>query len=71
VAAAGELSWPSAGRFVSVYGEDLMAADTPPETCRLVGVGHHKDASSDTCRDNRTQGLLRTRLVNQLGHHLQ
>jgi hypothetical protein len=28
MAAAGELWWPSAGRFVSVYGEDLMAADT-------------------------------------------
>jgi hypothetical protein len=27
VAADGELSWLSAGRFVSVYGEDLMAAD--------------------------------------------
>ena len=32
MAAAGELWWPSAGRFVSVYGEDLMAADI--ESCR-------------------------------------
>ena len=27
MAASGELRWPSAGRFVSVYGENLMAAD--------------------------------------------
>jgi hypothetical protein len=33
MAVAGELSWPSAGNFVSVYGEDLMAADTRSAGC--------------------------------------
>jgi len=28
LAAHGEIPWPSAGRFVSAYGEVLMAADT-------------------------------------------
>jgi hypothetical protein len=27
MAAAGDFPWPSTGRFVSVYGENLMAAD--------------------------------------------
>lgn len=30
MAASGELWWPSAGRSVSAYGENLMAADTAP-----------------------------------------
>ena len=32
MAASGELRWPSAGRFVSAYGENLMAADN---LCRV------------------------------------
>ena len=28
VSANGQFSWPPAGRFVAVYGQDLMAADT-------------------------------------------
>ncbi len=30
MAAAGELSWPSAGEFVAAYGEVFMAAVTRP-----------------------------------------
>ncbi len=28
MSANGQFSWPPAGRFVAVYGQDLMAADT-------------------------------------------
>ena len=27
VSPSGQFSWPPAGRFVAVYGQDLMAAD--------------------------------------------
>jgi len=27
VSAGGQFSWPPAGRFMAVYGQDLMAAD--------------------------------------------
>ena len=33
MSASGQFSWPPAGRFVAVYGQDLMAADK----CDLIG----------------------------------
>ena len=29
VSASGQFPWPPAGSFVAVYGQDLMAADSP------------------------------------------
>ena len=28
MSASGQFPWPPAGRFVAVYGQDLMSADT-------------------------------------------
>ena len=39
VTASGEFSWPPAGRLVTAYGEDLMAADSRPCTDPPHDVG--------------------------------
>lgn len=39
MAMGGELSWPPVGRFVSAYGEDLMAVDNEPDKPREWASG--------------------------------
>jgi hypothetical protein len=39
VAANGQFTWPSVVSFVTVSGQDLMAADTPVRTVVGTSVG--------------------------------
>lgn len=50
VSPSGQFSWPPAGRFVAVYGHDLMAADTR-QTSSAGGQRRH-------CRYQVGRGLL-------------